>query len=379
MRETFCTILVLSSLVKKKDNVMIGTYILRMMLATIAVCIGVSVLWPQVQSSFLANPVINGVILGVLVLGIVLSYRQVLRLKNEWNWVESTRVLLNNYTPQQQDMALSRPTGTHFLAGRPVLLAPLVNMIEDRQKVGAEISLSPASMRYLLDSISLRLEENSDMMRYFVGLLVFIGLLGTFWGLMQTLESISVVVQNFRAETQNNLVEAIDSIRAALSQPISGMGTAFSSSLFGLASSLFLGLLSLFANQAQNRFYNEIEEWFSSITRLGSATGTQGGDQPIYIQSLLEHTADALDKLGLHLRQGNEQQRRLIDQMSSMTERLGQITESNEQAQLLRQLLLSHQRFEKSLQEDRQHMTEQLRDELRLLGKMLSHVTPGNS
>lgn len=347
---------------------MIGKYLTHMLVVVAILALGGFALFGQLEQAFLSNMYINGGILGVLLLGILLSFLQVLRLGQEWKWIEYTRLKLR-HLGEGDDSAKAAP-GAAF-TGKPALLAPLANMLEERERISGDVRLSPASMKYLLDSVSLRLEENSDLLRYFVGLLVFIGLLGTFWGLMETLASIGQVIQTFSLD-KNDIVQSIENIRAGLTAPIGGMSTAFSSSLFGLGGSLILGLLSLFCNQAQNRFHNELEEWFSSMTRLGSVTGTDGGDHPVYVQSLLEHTADTLDKLGWNMQQSSTQQKQTLERLDTLNTNLSRLSETSDQSQMIRQLLQAQHKLEMTLHKDRQEMTENLREELRLLGRVFA-------
>ncbi len=351
---------------------MVRKYLSHMLIVVAVIAMGAAALFEQLHNAFVSNLYINGGILGVLLLGVLLSFVQVLRLGREWKWIEYIRLKLRNQN-SNDDRPKATPSAekaTPF-AGKPTLLAPLANMLEEQERVSGDIRLSPSSMKYLLDSVSLRLEENSDLLRYFVGLLVFIGLLGTFWGLMETLSSIGQVIQSFSLD-KNDIVQSIEDIRTGLTAPISGMSTAFSSSLFGLGGSLILGLLSLFCNQAQNRFHNELEEWFSSITRLGSTTGTDGGDQPVYVQSLLEHTADTLDKMGWNMQQSQTQQQQTLDRLDALNTHLSRLAETSDQSQLIRQVLQANHKLEMTLHKDRQEMTAQLREELRLLGRVFA-------
>src|SRR5690606_4518129 len=155
-----------------------------------------------------------------------------------------------------------------------------------------------------------RLDESRDLSRYMVGLLIFLGLLGTFWGLIQTIDSVGKVIANL-SFASGDLGTVFQELQAGLESPLSGMGTAFSSSLFGLSGSLILGFLDLQAGQAQNRFYNELEDWLSSITRLGSAGPVSDGEAsvPAYVQALLEQSADTLDRLQRTIERGEESRR----------------------------------------------------------------------
>lgn len=203
------------------------------------------VLTRQISAAFVTNPGLNGLILGVLVVGILLSFTQVIRLFREVRWVNSFRA------------------GSEIT--EPVLLAPIKAMLGR----SSSMALSTSSLRTMLDSIATRLDESRDTSRYLVGLLVFLGLLGTFWGLLRTIGSISDTIQALDPGS-GDASSMLDALKQGLAAPLAGMGTAFSSSLFGLAGSLVLGFLDLQAGRAQTRFYTELENWLSSVTDLSS-------------------------------------------------------------------------------------------------------------
>ncbi len=247
----------------------------------------VAALYAQLLASFMANPFINGVIVFVLAFGILYVFRQVWMLNVEVNWIET-------YRSERPGLSV---------AASPRLLAPMATMFGERS---GRLSLSTMSLRSILDGISSRLDESRDLSRYLIGLLIFLGLLGTFWGLLQTVRSVAGVIAGLQV-TGGDVTEVFDSLKQGLNAPLAGMGTAFSSSLFGLAGSLILGFLDLQAGAAQNRFYNELEEWLSGQTRVSSgAGGIIEGDHsvPAYIQALLENTADSLDNLQRTIAQG---------------------------------------------------------------------------
>ena len=225
-----------------------GVFLLRMLIFLTLVGFLVAILFDQLQHSFLNNPGLNGLIVGTLFLGIVYAFRQVVRLYPEIRWVNAFRIA---------DPGLT-------ISAKPVLLAPMATMLRDR--TGA-ISLSTSAMRSFMDSIGSRLDEARDTGRYLVGLLVFLGLLGTFWGLLETIQSVGKAIDTLDSKATDN-VQLFSDLKAGLSAPLKGMGTAFSSSLLGLAGSLILGFLELQASHAHNRFYNELEEWLSGITEL---------------------------------------------------------------------------------------------------------------
>ena len=204
-----------------------------------------AILYRQISAAFVTNPGLNGLILGVLVVGILLAFVQVVRLFREVRWVNSFRL------------------GTDTT--EPVLLAPMKALLGR----SSTMALSTASMRSILDSIATRLDESRDISRYLIGLLVFLGLLGTFWGLLGTIGSIGETIRSLDPAS-GDANDVLNSLKSGLSAPLAGMGTAFSSSLFGLAGSLVLGFLDLQAGRAQNRFYTELENWLSTVTELGS-------------------------------------------------------------------------------------------------------------
>jgi hypothetical protein len=252
-----------------------------MVVFLLIVAAAVAMLFPPLREAFLANAVLNGVILGALLVGIIHTFRNVTMLNAEVRWLE---------TFQRDDLALADSTSV-----APRLLAPMATMLGERRP--DRLSLSTIAMRSLLDGIAMRLDESREISRYMIGLLVFLGLLGTFWGLIGTVSSIGNVINGLSAG--GGVSTAFEDLKIGLMAPLSGMGTAFSSSLFGLSGSLILGFLALQAGQAQNRFYNDLEEWLSGQTKLGRGGIGGEGDQPVpaYIQALLEQTADGLENL----------------------------------------------------------------------------------
>ena len=276
------------------------TYLLRMLLFLAAVGSVCALLFEPLNRFFSSNLLLNGLIIGVLVLGIIYNFRQVLRLYPEVGWIDDFRQTL-----EENIVRPSAPKKNHH----PKLLAPMATMVKNQDS----LSLSALSMRSLLDSIYSRLDESRDLSRYTIGLLVFLGLLGTFWGLLETVGSISGVIKSLNING-GDAGTTFSSLKRGLEAPMAGMGTAFSSSLFGLAGSLVLGFLDLQAGQAQNRFYNDLEEWLSSVTRLSSGGLIAEGEHsvPAYVQALLEQTAESLENLQRTLARG-EESRTMVD------------------------------------------------------------------
>jgi hypothetical protein len=217
-------------------------FLFRMLFFVVLFGALVFLLHQQIEVAFMANPGLNSLIIFVLVVGIALAFRQVLRLSPEIAWVNRVRV-------PDRTTAMPRP---------PVLLAPLAAILGRTGRT----AMSAPMMRSILDSIATRLDEARDISRYMTGLLVFLGLLGTFWGLIATVSSVGGVIQGLKAT--GDAASMFDSLRQGLAAPLSGMGISFSSSLFGLAGSLVLGFLDLQSSQAQNRFYTELEDWLST-------------------------------------------------------------------------------------------------------------------
>jgi hypothetical protein len=265
-------------------------------------------------AAFMGNPAVNGVILGILLAGIIYIFRQVLLLDPEIDWIESFRQRLANRD-------LSAPPGR-----APRLLGPMARMLGSRQ--GGRVSLSATSLQTLLDGIASRLDETRETSRYLIGVLVFLGLLGTFYGLLETVRSVGGVIGALNVSS-SDLARAFADLKTGLESPLHGMATAFSSSLFGLAGSLVLGFLDLQAGQAQNRFYNDLEEWLSTYTRLSSGPfGDSGeGSVPAYIQALLEQTADSLENLQRLLTRSEEGRIAGNTTLATLGERLGAIGE----------------------------------------------------
>jgi len=256
-------------------------------------------LFMSFRDAFMANPALNGLIVGVLFIGILYNFSQVIRLYPEVTWIENFRDSVTN----------SEARARHAQSAMPKLLAPMAAMVGDRDR----FALSTAAMRTLLDGIASRLDESRDTSRYTIGLLIFLGLLGTFWGLLGTVSSISDVIGTLSVNG-GEAGAVFAELKRGLEAPMEGMGTAFSSSLFGLAGSLVLGFLDLQANQAQNRFYNDLEEWLSTVTRLSSGAIGNDGDQSVttYVQALLEQTAESLENLQRTLTRG-EESRMMVD------------------------------------------------------------------
>ncbi len=300
------------------------TFLVRMVLFLAAVLVAAAVLSPVLLVAFANNPVLNGLIVVVLLLGVSWNLRQVLRLSPEVRWLET-------FQQSRPRLAALPP---------PKLLAPMASMLASRgrNRDGEDrFTLSAPAMRSLLDSLASRLDESRELSRYMTGLLIFLGLLGTFWGLLLTIGSVADVI-NAMSVGNGDVNLLFDQLKSGLSRPLHGMGTAFSSSMLGLAGALVLGFLDLTAGQAQNRFFNELEEWLAGLTRLSSGVlggDGEGGSVPAYVQALLETTAENMENLQRILARGEEGRAQSNAAVLSLTERLGQLADSNRANQQL--------------------------------------------
>ncbi|MFN3172597.1 MAG: flagellar motor protein MotA [Hyphomicrobiales bacterium] len=238
----------------------------------------VLILYRPIATAFAANPGLNGLIIGVLILGIVLSVFQVMRLMPEIKWVNGFRLVDHG--------------AGGFDQPNPRLLSQLASYLRDSQGAGGP-TMSTQTVRSILESVGTRLDEGREILRYMIGLLVFLGLLGTFWGLTQTIASVGDTIDGLDV-TSGDFGTIFENLKTGLSAPLDGMGTAFSSSLFGLAGSLVLGFLDLQAGQAQNRFYTELEDWMSNMAGVDVSTaGVEASSSETAIASL-ERSVDRL-------------------------------------------------------------------------------------
>ncbi len=337
------------------------TFLTRMTVFLVIVAAVVLAIIGPLERAFMANPAINGLILGVLLLGIVYAFRQVLLLHPEVRWIDT-------FLRSEPGLSVQDP---------PTLLGPMATMLGDR--TSRRMQLSTLTMRSLLDGISSRLDESRDISRYMIGLLVFLGLLGTFWGLLQTIGAVGSTIASLSVDG-GDFSAQFDSLRQGLEAPLSGMGTAFSSSLFGLGGSLVLGFLDLQAGQAQNRFYNDLEEWLSSVTRLSSGAGIAEGDQsvPAYVQALLEQTAESLDNLQRTMTNAEGGRHSSNQTFVNLAERLATLTDQMRSEQdLMVKLIESQMEMKPLLQklaEDRGGVDKTAQTHLRNMDLYLSQL-----
>lgn len=366
-------------------------YLIRVLLFVLVILVIASFLIIPIGHAFMANAALNGMILGVFLFGLVFIVRKIALLSPEVAWISQHRSL------NKQRLTKQRP---------PRLLAPIANMLGD--KTNGKISLSATSLKSLLDSIDMRLSESRDTSRYLIGLLIFLGLLGTFWGLLETVGAVSNVIGGLSLKG-GNLEKAFSDLKIGLDAPLSGMATAFSSSVFGLAGSLALGFIDLQLGQAQNRFYNDLEEWLSGLTKL-SAGNNVTGDHEIsgtaYQAALFEQTAESLDRLqrvmvhnedgrdetNQHLIKINDSLHLIVDKLEAETQVIRDLSDNQERSnsaisrlteysqekskddyrQNLRNIDTQLSQLIKELKTGRDKSVEEIRQEIRLLARTIA-------
>src|SRR5215471_3235816 len=260
-----------------------SVFLVRMLVFLVLCTLVGVVLYKQIITAFFANPGLNALIGGVLFIGIILAFRQVIRLYPEVSWVNNFRIADPGLAPHRH----------------PKLLAPMAAILGGERY--GRMTITQQTMRHLLDSIATRLDEARDISRYMTGLLVFLGLLGTFWGLIETVGSVGKVIDGLKVGGDAGAV--FDALKEGLAAPLGGMGISFSSSLFGLAGSLVLGFLDLQMSQAQNRFYTQLEDWLSTTVRdLGVDTDVRaapgGPPASAEIRQAIERLKEAISDSG---------------------------------------------------------------------------------
>lgn len=300
-------------------------HIVHMLVFTLVVAILGAVLFSSIKNAFMANPGLNGLIVVTLVLGSLYAFRMVWRLSPEVNWVNEFRM------------------GQPNEGQPPVLLGPMANLLSDTNR---RTMLSPQTMRSLLDSLASRLDESRDLLRYLVGLLIFLGLLGTFWGLLETVSSVGDAIKNLDVtSTQSSSV--FDELKSGLQKPLAGMGLSFASSLFGLAGSLILGFMDLKASQAQNRFYHNFEDWLSTMTDVGAGEGQSAG-VPAFVRMDMQNLQRSVERLNQTVESGvpsnagsHSAGSETIEQLADAVANL--VTQMREEQKMVRQWIQNQQ------------------------------------
>ncbi|PHQ98778.1 MAG: biopolymer transporter ExbB [Marinosulfonomonas sp.] len=252
--------------------------IITMLIILGLVGFGTYIAFPRVAPVFLANPMLNGFILFVFLVGVFACFWQVFQLVTSVNWIEGFVA--------DRDVIET--------ASAPRLLAPLAALLRSHS---AKMQIGASSSRSILDSVGTRIEEARDITRYIVNLLIFLGLLGTFYGLATTVPALVETIRALAPSSGESGIEVFGRLMSGLEKQLGGMGTAFASSLLGLAGSLVVGLLELFASHGQNRFYRELEEWLSTITRVGFSSGDGDGGEQGVIAGVLDHMAEQMEAM----------------------------------------------------------------------------------
>ncbi len=300
-------------------------FLVRMIVFLILAAFVALILYRSIITAYLANPGLNSLIIGVLFIGIVHMFRQVIRLFPEIRWVN------------QLHRSSTGPASTS--AEQPILLAPMATMMAS---AGAERAISTTTLRAILDSIAMRLDEAREIARYLTGLLIFLGLLGTFWGLLETVGSIGNVIKSMQGG--GDAAVMFDDLKRGLQEPIAGISVSFTASLFGLAGSLVLGFLDLQAGQAQNRFYNELEDYLSAtaIDRTSSAAADLPGDLREALQKIassndanssrnattaMANLAEGIQGLVQHMRQEQQMIRDWVEAQASQQQEVRKLLE----------------------------------------------------
>ncbi len=395
-------------------------YLVRMLIFLLIVAAIAVVLSGALITAFTSNPILNSLIVMVMLCGVFWNITQVTRLTPEVNWIEAFQTARNRLATMPS----------------PRLLAPMASMLVARQSKGREgtgregtgregtgregtgregkdrFTLSAPAMRSLLDSLDSRLGEGREISRYLTGLLIFLGLLGTFWGLLLTVGAVSDVIGGMSVGS-GDLNALFEQLKTGLGRPLRGMGTAFSASMLGLSGALVLGFLDLTAGQAQNRFFNELEEWLAGLTRLSSgALGGEGeGSIPVYVQALLEQTAENMENLQSILGRGEEARIQANQAIVSLADKVSTLSDTmranqqlmqriaEAQAQLgpalsrmaeprsddnadaarahLRNIELAMQRLISESEQGRQQSTSELRNDIRVLTRTIAALAEG--
>lgn len=316
---------------------------ISLMIVVLAImCAGAWFALPRILPLFLANLWLNGFICFVFFIGVLACFWQVIQLRSSVNWIEG-------FVANRAGHEIVRP---------PRLLAPLAALLRSR---GARMQISSTSGSSILDSVATRIDEARDITRYIVNLLIFLGLLGTFYGLATTVPAVVDTIRSLAPQEGDTGVKVFEKLMAGLEAQLGGMGTAFSSSLLGLAGSLVVGLLELFAGHGQNRFYRELEEWLSTITRLGFSSGeSESNVDESQIAAVFEHMADQMEGMRTMFSQ-SELSRALVDErigtLATAVEILAQNIEHGPESSAIERMLQGQEKLIETLQNNEDQAT----------------------
>jgi hypothetical protein len=333
-------------------------YIIRMMVFLLVIATIVGLLYSPLSWAFFGNPVINGIILMVLVIGIGFIFRQTTRLLPEYRWMRVMR---------------SGNIGSGMRV-KPSLLATVAVMFSDENRLTN--NMSAQSMRSVLDGVAVRLDESREISRYVIGLLVFLGLLGTFWGLLETIQAVGFVVSGIDTQTAD-FGKLMQEFKSGLDAPLSGMATAFSSSLFGLAGSLILGFLDLQLGQASSRFYSDLEDWLSTMARFSDGGGD--GLDPAISMGLSEEAADRMLELTRHIGKSEQERGQMLHTLQEVNKTLLALRQQQDQNQMVAEGLDALQQslsvLAHNMANDRKDVIDAMTTELRALSRAVAAIS----
>lgn len=333
-------------------------YIIRMMVFLVVIATIVGLLYSPLSWAFFGNPVINGIILMVLVIGIGFIFRQTTRLLPEYRWMRVMR---------------SGNIGSGMRV-KPSLLATVAVMFSDENRLTN--NMSAQSMRSVLDGVAVRLDESREISRYLIGLLVFLGLLGTFWGLLETIQAVGFVVSGIDTQTAD-FGKLMQEFKSGLDAPLSGMATAFSSSLFGLAGSLILGFLDLQLGQASSRFYSDLEDWLSTMARFSDGGGD--GLDPAISMGLSEEAADRMLELTRHIGKSEQERGQMLHTLQEINKTLLALRQQQDQNQMVAEGLDALQQslsvLAHNMANDRKDVIDAMTTELRALSRAVAAIS----
>lgn len=282
--------------------------ILTMLIVLGLVGFGTYIAFPRVAPVFLANPLLNGFILFVFLVGVFACFWQVFQLVTSVHWIEA--------------FVADREGNEAIIA--PRLLAPLAALLRSR---AAKMQIGASSSRSILDSVGTRIDEARDITRYIVNLLIFLGLLGTFYGLATTVPALVETIRALAPANGESGIEVFGRLMGGLEKQLGGMGTAFASSLLGLAGSLVVGLLELFASHGQNRFYRELEEWLSTITRVGFSSGDTEGGETGAVAGVLDHMSEQMESMRTMFTQSDVSRALVDEKLSTLATSVERLTD----------------------------------------------------
>lgn len=336
-------------------------YLLRMIFFIFLVFIISFLLRDKLISSFNGNAIINGVILSVLIIGIIFLGRQIIKLVPEKLWIQAIQA-----------------NGSSSI--KPVLLAPLALMLR-REKPIKSISMSAAALRSILDGVAGRLDENREISRYLIGLLIFLGLLGTFWGLLDTVSAVTKVIKGLNFSNEQNISFVFSNLQSGLEAPLGGMATAFSSSLFGLAGSLILGFVDLQLGQASGRFYQELEEWLSSNVRITSVNDSFNENPNLSSEHnnlITNSAANHLSELANALTSIEADRSRLLNEITDLNSQLRRLSDNFDYFEKVNQKRIPdiEANIKSLTEESRNHNASQedlIKQEIRTLGNLIGN------